>query len=183
MMPASTESPQKSGTGRLKPPPSVEEQRTEIRQLLALRPADTYLRQALVRLIGPQHVKQAAREGVFISYTRADELFAAQLADDLRTRGISVWLDLVDIPDDADWHEAVTAGLEGCGLMLLILSPAALEDADLKEEYQQFLNAGKIVVPVLHQTCKFESPLIVHQFVDFRHDYKLGLTILGRLLS
>lgn len=46
---------------------------------------------------------------VFLSYGREPEVsaFVKQLKQDLETRGISVWLDIDDIPAGSDWHGAI----------------------------------------------------------------------------
>jgi hypothetical protein len=165
------------------PSPSVEQQRAEIQMQLALRPDDQYLQRALMRLTSPQHIKDAARQGIFFSYSSADELFAVQLAEDLRDAGSPVWLDIIDMPNDADWHLEIETALARCGLMVTILSPDALLDDDVKAENIYFLEQGKIVVPVIYVTCNYAGAGLWNQPVDFRHDYALGLTILSRLLS
>ena len=46
---------------------------------------------------------------VFLSYGREPEVsvFVKRLKTDLETRGISVWLDIDDIPAGSDWHGAI----------------------------------------------------------------------------
>jgi hypothetical protein len=48
----------------------------------------------------------------FISYSRADGEFALKLANDLRTNGVNIWLDQIDIPPGARWDRAVENALE-----------------------------------------------------------------------
>ena len=174
MMPSSTK------TNRQQ---TVEEQRAALHMQLTLRPDDAYLRQSLLRLTSPQHIKTAARDGIFISYSGSDEMFAMQLAEDLRSARLSVWLDVIDISNDGDWRFEVNAALDRCGLMVTILSPHALTDEDLRAENTYFTKQGKIVVPVVYQHCQVEGSNLWNRPVDFRHDYVLGLNILVRLLS
>lgn len=164
-------------------PRTVEEQRILLQKQLAVSPDDLYIKQALVRLTSPQHIKYAANSGVFVSYSRADDLFAIQLAEDLRTTGLKIWLDINSIMNDQDWGEAVHQALDACGLMIVILSPGALEDIDVKNEVDYFLAQGKIILPALHSPCNYSAMNLWNQPVDFRHDYTLGLNILVRLLS
>jgi hypothetical protein len=162
---------------------TVEEQRAALQSQLTLRPDDPYLRQSLLRLSSPQHIKTAARDGIFVSYAGADEMFAMQLAEDMRSARLSVWLDVIDISNDGDWRYEVNAALDRCGLMVTILSSHALMDEDLRAENTYFAKQGKIVVPVVYQHCKVEGSNLWSRPVDFRHDYTLGLSILVRLLS
>lgn len=167
------------GTG----PRTVEEQRLALQQQLAANPADLYVKQALLRLTSPQHIKYAANAGVFISYSRADELFAVELAEDLRRTGLRIWLDIDSITDELEWHDEVHKALDHCGLMIVIVSPSALDDVDVKHEVDYFLRQGKIVLPALHRPCNYASMNLWNQPIDFRHDYTLGLNIMVRLLS
>ncbi len=157
---------------------SIEEKRASLHHAYLL---DPHVHETYKRLLTPAHIAHAARSGVFICYARPDELFALDLTESLRATGIKVWLDMTDMPDDADWHTAITAALDGCGVMLLLLSPEALSAVDVRTEQQHFLDVGKIVVPVLHKTCEysvFRNPSLP---IDFRHDYDLGLQHLLRL--
>lgn len=163
--------------------PSAEEQRLALRRALASRPGDPQLREPVERLFSPHQVRQAARRGVFITYSRAEELFALQLAEDLRSSALNVWLDISDISDDADWRGAVTEALERCGVMVMIISQEALQDADVRAEYRYFMQAGKIIVPVLHEPCDIRRLQILIPPVDCSHDYENGLYHLRQLLK
>lgn len=163
--------------------PSFEEKRAALRKALTLAPEDRRIAEAFNRLITPEHVARAARAGIFISYARPDELFAVNLTESLRSSEIKVWLDVTDIPDDADWKGAIATALKTCGVMLAILSPAAIQSADLRAERQQFMTDGKIIVPVLYQACDLSKPDVPYPPVDFRHDYDAGLQQLLKLFS
>ncbi|MBC7811230.1 MAG: toll/interleukin-1 receptor domain-containing protein [Burkholderiales bacterium] len=133
--------------------------------------------------ISPQQVRRAAAQGIFISYTRADELFAFELSNDLRADGLNIWVDLIDVPDDADWGESITSALERCGLMVAIFSESALADADLMAEQRRFTETGKIVIPVLRQSCDVEAHTLWYPPLDFRSSYQRALRQLLRLLQ
>jgi hypothetical protein len=133
--------------------------------------------------ISPQQVRRAAVQGIFISYARADELFAFELSTDLRAAGLNVWVDLIDMPDDADWDESISGALERCGLMVAIFSEAALADVDLMAEQRRFTEAGKIVIPVLRQSCDVEALTFWYAPFDFRSSYQRALRQLLRLLQ
>lgn len=162
--------------------PQFEEKRAALRKAQTLAPEDRRIAEALSRLNTPDHIIRAAHAGVFISYARPDELFAINLTESLRSADINVWLDVTDVPDDTDWKSAILSALNTCGVMLLILSPAALRSADLRAERQQFVANGKIVIPVLHQPCDLSKLGISYPPIDFHHDYKTGLQHLLKLL-
>lgn len=167
------------GTGLPKTP---EDQRALLRKALMARPTDTIIKQNLSRLMSAQYVKQAAYQGVFISYTRADELFAMELSEDLRQLGVKVWLDMVDIPFDGDWHSEVAAALARCGLMLMIVSHSALENPDWSAECRGYIETGKMIIPVMREACKLNNLDLLYPPVDFRHDYMAAVNTLVRAL-
>jgi hypothetical protein len=159
------------------------EKRSALRRALNLRPGDTSIRDALRSLMTPAYIQQAARSGIFIAYARADELFAVDLADSLRAGGIRAWLDMTEINLETTWHGSITRALMQSGVMLLILSPEALNSKEVTSERNWFLQTGKIVLPVLHKTCDYEALNLMIPAVDFREGFAQGAQQLIRLLT
>jgi hypothetical protein len=124
----------------------------------------------------------APAAGVFISYAQADELIAAELAEALRFFGVPVWLDIVEIPNGADWNEAIADAVSRCGLMLLVGSPAALRADNVYSELRRFRDAGKIIIPALMQPADLSAFRLWQPPVDFTEDYSSGLQDLLALL-
>lgn len=162
---------------------SIEEKRAALRNAVSLQPYAPRLRDAFLGTLSPAHVKAAAAKGIFISYARNDELTAVELAHDLNEAGFNTWLDIQDIPDDGDWHSEIAAALRRCGLMLLITSPNVVDDTDSTAERMHFMRTGKIIVPVLHESCDLKALDVWHPAIDFRRDYALGLHRLLGLLQ
>lgn len=94
---------------------------------------------------------------VFLSYAAADAPLVAELLRHLRplaAHGVQVY------PDDADRPGAAVSRLQrlhGAALILLLASPAALDDADCQSEWQLALHrraAGEaVVIPVRLRAC------------------------------
>jgi hypothetical protein len=162
---------------------SNEERRAALWQLLMLNPEHERIQQAYLKLTNPTHIQRAAQNGVFLSYAQADQVFAVQLAEDLRFMGVPIWLDTVDMPNDSDWNEAVTAALERCGLMLVVTSPLAESAYNVQNEIRQFTAVGKIVVPVQRRPSSLQSIGLFTTPVDFTADYDLGLQALMQFLG
>lgn len=158
---------------------SIEMKRAALRRVVRLRPHDRQVRAALERLMTPRHIQTAARKGVFIGYTRADELFAVDLHDSLHESGLPAWMDMTEIGPDTTWFGSIQKALHQSGLMLLVASPDALRSEELRYEMDWFLETGKIVVPVLRHTCPVDRLGLHLAPVDFRAGYETGL---GRLL-
>ncbi|MFN8372353.1 MAG: TIR domain-containing protein [Anaerolineae bacterium] len=162
---------------------STEEKRTALRKALQLRPNDERVKQAFMQLLDTQHVRQAAKRGVFISYSPSDDLFAIELADELRAAGIHAWLDVAEIDDEDDWDNRVSAAMQACGVMLVIISPEAMDDENAQKERFRFGEAGKIIIPVLYRHSEYRILNIWHPPVDCRYDPKPGIYSLIKLLS
>jgi hypothetical protein len=52
----------------------------------------------------------------FVSYCRADEVFALRLIQDLKAAGANVWFDQLDIPPGMPWDLAIEDALSKCPL-------------------------------------------------------------------
>jgi hypothetical protein len=161
---------------------SIEQKRAMLRKAMLKHPLDARFEHALMATFTPALIQRAAKHGVFVSYHRNDEVFALELDTELRKVGINVWMDTIDVPEGADWRTEVITALRQCGILLMVLSPDALTDADLLNEQQYFLDTGKILVPVLHQTCDLTKIDVSVPPIDFRHQTERSLTRLIRLL-
>jgi hypothetical protein len=162
---------------------STEEKRGALRHALELRRDDQKIRHAFMELMEARYVCEAAAKGVFLSYSRGDELLAVELADALRAANLPIWLDVTDIPAAADWHSEVQNALTRCGVMVMILSQDAIEDEAVQAERRKFAASGKIIVPLLYQHCEHEHLQLWHPVIDFRTDVRVGTKALIRVLT
>jgi hypothetical protein len=62
----------------------------------------------------------------FFSYARKDSDFVLKLAKELRTVGVNLWLDQLDILGGQRWDRAVEGALETCQGIIVVLSPESL---------------------------------------------------------
>lgn len=164
-------------------PLTPEQKRITLQKALNASPNDPRLLQAKARLCSPFFVQEAAVKGVFINYTRADELFTFELASSLIEAGIRVWIDMIDVTVGGDWRSEVTAALNTCGLMISVLSPDALADEEARMERQHFRAAGKLVIPVIARRCDLSGSDFWVKPVDFSRDQAAGLAQLLRIIS
>src|SRR5215207_2642329 len=119
---------------------------------------------------------------IFFSYSRHDSDFA-KLGKDLRTAGISIWLDQLDIEPGERWDVAIEQGLAACSRILVILSPASVASNNVMDEVSYALEEGKPVIPVLHGECDIPFRLRRVQYTDFRADYQVAFDSLLRYLN
>lgn len=162
---------------------TIEERRAALWRVLLLNPGHAKVKQAYLQTMDMPSIQQAAQAGVFISYAHCDEVFAVELADDLRFFGVQVWVDIMDMPDGSDWFEAVEKAMAGCGVMLLVGSPAALRADNVRSEIKRFADAGKIILPVLYQPADLSTLSLWYPVIHFEEDYSSGLQDIIRLLT
>lgn len=113
---------------------------------------------------------------IFISYSRADAAFAHHLTASLREAGGDVWIDVADIRSGDDWSDAIQAALDQCAVMLLILSPEAMDSVNVASEWKYYLDEGKTVIPVLMRETRINFRLRPLNYIDFfRQDYNVAL--------
>lgn len=158
-------------SGRL----SVERQRALLRKTLSKNPDDRRVLRALQQSLSPKYVHRAARQGIFVSYSPADALFALELTTSLQDVGASVWMDEISAPPGVDWQDAVQNGLRENGLMVLVITPEAIKNQSVMTEYRYFLAMGKVVQPVLLRGEAPRLPEMHLKPIDFRAGFLDGL--------
>ena len=104
---------------------------------------------------------------IFISHSTKDTEFARQIAQALIEVGISVWIDVADIPAGMKWSTAIQNGLKECDAMIVILSPDSMASNNVEDEWQYYLDKGKKVFPVRWRPAEVHFQLnadSVHRF-------------------
>jgi hypothetical protein len=119
----------------------------------------------------------------FFSYSRNDSEFALRLAEDLRARGASVWLDQLDIEPGQRWPQAIQEAMMKCQGILVVLSPSSVESPNVQDEVTFALEEKKVIIPIFYRDCKILLQLRGFQYADFRTDYNRGLQALIKALG
>jgi len=110
----------------------------------------------------------------FFNYSRKDTSFALELAMALREKGVRVWLDQLDIGDGESWERGVETAFRSCNGILVLLSPYAVESANVMNEVEQAMDAGKQIIPILYKTCDLPLRLRQEQPIDFTNNFEAG---------
>jgi|GEM_PF-6862511 len=133
---------------------------------------------------------------VFISYSHSDVDKVIKLYDDLKTRGVNVWLDKKDLEPGALWKNAIQKQIPKSRYFLFCLSKSALEktekgDGFLDDELQQAYELAQeqnsrefSIVPVRLENVGFGDHRIstMHQF-DLFEDWDVGIDKLAFVLG
>lgn len=121
---------------------------------------------------------------IFMSYTQSDEAFVIRLTDDLRASGAKVWLDIHNAEPGRNWGRSIERALSESSMMVVVLSPQALNSAHIAVEWQAYLEARRPMIPVIAKPCDLPGPLRTRRPVDFTWDYSRAFHLLvSRLLE
>ncbi len=104
---------------------------------------------------------------VFVCYAREDDRFVLQLGENLKGRGVPVWLDQWDIPPGSDWDRSIDDAIYDCAKFIIVLSPQAVESTEVRGELHTALAANKRIIPLIHRSCRVPRQLLTIQHVDF----------------
>jgi hypothetical protein len=119
----------------------------------------------------------------FISYSRADRLFARRLYEDLKSAGVHVWLDQVDIKPGEPWDAIIERTLNTSAALVVILTPESVASHSVLNEISYALNTNKRVVPVLLRDCTLPLRINRLHYTNFQNDYAAALSQLIATLS
>lgn len=129
-------------------------------------------------------------ETVFVSYSRADwEGFVSDLVGRLTNKGFRIWIDQDLIVGGDEWMDTIGEALDICRVLVLVMSPEALESRYVKMEYRYFVNHEKRIVPILYREVdQIPFELCTTQYVDFTGSekdpaYSSVLKALGHLAT
>lgn len=123
---------------------------------------------------------------IFISYSSADADFALKFAADLKSEGINVWIDRLDIHAGDDWRKMLQTAVDGCIAMIPITSPNYVASKYCVLELARAHRLGRQIFPVVlrHVPSRdWPMELELHQYIDFsqaedEHSYRKKLAIL-----
>jgi hypothetical protein len=104
---------------------------------------------------------------VFVSYSRKDSGFALQLAHDLKSSGVPVWVDQWDIPAGVSWPQAIQEALKDCTHFLIVLSPSSVASTEVQHELNYALSKAKHILPVLYAPCEMPYRIQSLEYIDF----------------
>ena len=137
----------------------------------------------------PAEIAPAGRDPrqVFISHAHQDADFAHRLAADLDSAGWRAWIAPESIQPGEKWVEAIGRGLDGSGVFVVALTPAAVASKWVRNETNVAIeldNRGEAqFIPLDLAACSAPTLWNVYQRVPFRGRYEDGLAALLRRLG
>ncbi|WP_430403138.1 AAA family ATPase [Hyphomonas sp.] len=91
----------------------------------------------------------AANYGVFISYSRQDELVAKRIFDALNSNGVPAYRDLDGLEAGSVWAPALTQALDGSEAVAILLSEASVNSPAVLKEVEYAIAKNKALIPVI----------------------------------
>jgi hypothetical protein len=117
-------------------------------------------------------VSRSKEYDCFISYFSGDGDFVHVLERDLRLRGVHVWRDNSEIDIGDSITDRIQEGLSESYSFVIVLSPAALSRAWVKEElraaYRLRADGEFKILPIMHKECDIPPFLGDYKYADFR---------------
>ena len=93
----------------------------------------------------------ALLDHVFITYARPEwQSIIVPMMALMQDAGLKVWVDQYLIQGGDDWMIAVEQALSECKLLVVVISPEALESRYTRLAYRYFFNREKPIVPILY---------------------------------
>jgi len=114
---------------------------------------------------------------VLISHSSKDKEPAIAIASEMRSRGLSVWIDHERIKFGESIPQAIEFGLSMCSCIITVISEAFLTSRWCRAEYEPLLvkeieHGDIFVVPVLIEDCKMPELLSAKRYVDLRGSHE-----------
>jgi hypothetical protein len=114
-------------------------------------------------------------ERVFVSYAREDSDFVLRLVSDLKSKGLPIWVDKLELSAGDLWDDAIAAALREAQTVVVVLSPDAAKSRHVANEISRGLDDGKRVVPIMLRECEIPFQLTRIQRFDFSAGYEESL--------
>jgi hypothetical protein len=85
---------------------------------------------------------------VFISHSSKDKPVGDAACAVLEQAGVRCWIAPRDILPGADWSESIIAAIDGCRVLVLLLSGNANASPQVKREVERAVNRGVTIIPM-----------------------------------
>jgi adenylate cyclase len=105
---------------------------------------------------------------VFLSYSRDDQGRVLELAEKLRTAGVSLWIDQGAIDAASLWSEQIVNALESAKVLLLFVTEAAVHSHNVAKEVMLVSERKGHILPV-HLEPTVITPTLKYQLAGIQH--------------
>ena len=134
------------------------------------------------------HIRTLARPPkLFISHSGKDKNFVERLAQDLKRKGVKVWVDFWEIKVGDSIVAKIEEAIQRNDYLAVVLTPSSVKSNWVQKELAAGLvteleEKSVVVLPLLAKKCKIPSLLKDKKYADFVTNYHKGLQeLLDRL--
>src|SRR5689334_14459593 len=96
---------------------------------------------------------------IFISYRRADAVWARLLHSQLRAEGVEAWYDAL-VGAGEDWRLTTAKALEASQIFILLFSENAAQSSDIAKELAAAVLKKKLIIPVRLENIEPSGPFL-----------------------
>lgn len=124
--------------------------------------------------------RTATGHRVYISHVSDDNQVAREICEGLEARGVKCWIAPRDIQVGTDYAEAITAAIEECAAMLLVVSSHTNASRFVLREVERAVSKGRVLLPVFVEDVRPTGSLEYHiagYHSVFAHQRPLSLHI------
>lgn len=112
---------------------------------------------------------------LFLSHSHRDKVFVRRLGEDLRARGLRVWIDEAEMAVGESLLDRIESAIAEMDFLAVVLSPDSVGSPWVKEELKMALmseiNLRRVrVLPILLRDCDLPGFLQGKVFADFREE-------------
>ena len=120
--------------------------------------------------------------GLFLSHTGADKPFVRRVHDDLKERGVPVWLDEAEIQIGDSLTDKIAEGMKVSRFIAVFLSPRSVAAPWVRKELDMAINAEikreeVVVLPLVIEPCDLPPFLEGKLYGDFINEEHYGETL------
>jgi TIR domain len=96
--------------------------------------------------------------------------------DDVKTHGLTPWLEVQDMAPGSDWNQEIDKALRAAQTVVVVLTPGAVISPQVTSEWNYAVDQGTDVISLLALDCEIPRLLRIYNWIDFRTDYASALT-------
>src|SRR6266849_2215714 len=105
---------------------------------------------------------------LFVSYARKDRDHVLPWIQALQALGVSVWMDERGLDGAVLWQQEIVEAIDGCAVLLLMLSPTAVNSRSVQREVTLAIEANKPVLPLILEPVQIPAALR-YQLAGIQH--------------
>lgn len=131
-------------------------------------------KQALIGMKAPFQADNDVDKYIFVSYAHNDKAEIYPILHKLHEIGLPIWYD-EGIPVTKQWEKMIIQRINLCRVVLVFISPAAMQSSNVQNEILHAMDIAKPIVPVYLSKTQLGERLLFKRFQDIQGLMKFEL--------